>query len=260
MCTFVRPVALALSAALLLGPAAALAGEPPGADSPQALVARLEAAAAKQDLAGMVACMTPDARREMALMMVAGVGMMVAFMGMGSEMGADMAEGMAEGMSGEELPAEEKAKLDAGRQEAAAKTAELTQRYEAVLDRHGVTAMMDDETPMPSDPAARTAELRRLFAKTDEIALLTDLMAIMEGMGEGSAPPAPVALGGEVTDYRIDGDRATAQSANGEIQFVRIDGRWYAEPPATPSEEPAADPAGEPAAEPAAETTPGTAP
>ncbi len=238
MRTFVRALALALSASLLLGPAAVLAGEPPGADSPQALVARLEAASKAQDLPEMMACLTPDARREMALMMVAGVGMMVAFMGMGSDMGADMAEGMAEGMSGEELPAEEKAKLEAGRQEAAAKAADLTQRYEAALDRHGVTAMMGDETPLPSEPEARRGALRRRLATTDAIALLTDLMRILADLGEDSAPPSPVTLAGDVTDYRIEGDRATARSSSGPVEFVRIDGRWYVEPGEAPAAEP----------------------
>jgi hypothetical protein len=232
MPTFARPVVPVLSALLLTLPLAAAVAEPPGADSPQALVARLEAAAESGGLAEMMACVAPAARREMAMVMVAGVGMMVAFMSMGGAMGAEMVEGLAEGITGEELPAEDRAQLDAGRQEVEAKAAELMQRYEGILERHGVAAMMADETPMPEDPAARSAELERLFAKTDDVALLTDLLGLMEELGEPGTggPKSPVRLPGAVTDYRIDGDRATAQAGEETVHFVRVDGRWYVEP------------------------------
>jgi hypothetical protein len=233
MPTLARPLVPVLSALLLASPlAASAAAQPPGADSPQALVARLEAAAASESLPEMMACVAPAARREMAMVMVAGVGMMVAFMSMGGAMGAEMAEGLAEGMTGEELPAEDAAQLDAGRQEMEAKAADLMKRYEGILERHGVAAMMADESPLPEDPAARSAELERLMANTDDIALLTDLLSLMEDVGEPGegGPKSPVTLPGAVTDYRIDGDRATAQAGEETVHFVRVGGRWYVEP------------------------------
>ena len=230
-----RPVALAVSTLLLGLPVAGSAAEAPGGESPQAVVARLNAAAEKQDMRELIACMKPDARREMALMMVAGAGMMVAFMSMGGAMGAEMAEGMAEGVSGEELPAEEKAKLDEGRREVEAKAAEMQKRYEAILERHGVTAMMEDDSPLPEDPAARTAALDRMFAKTDEMALLDELFGLMQELGEGDSSKTPVELPGPITDYEIDGDRATAKAGDETIEFVRVDGRWYIELPEKPA-------------------------
>jgi hypothetical protein len=212
---------------LLLVAAPAFAGAPPGAETPQALVARLRQAAEKKDLAEMMACLAPDARREMALMMVAGVGMMVAFMGMGEGM-ADMAGDMAEGISGEELSAEQKAQMEAGKKEMADKAAALTKRYEGILERHGVSAMMEDDGPLPEDPAARSAALAKLFAGTDDIALVTELMALMSELGEGKGEaPSPVSLPPEVGDYAISGDRATARAGDETIHFVRVDGRWY---------------------------------
>jgi hypothetical protein len=227
---------------LLLLAAPVLAGAPPGAETPQALVARLRQAAEKKDLAEMMACLAPDARREMALMMVAGAGMMVAFMSMGEGMG-EMAGEMAEGLSGEELSAEQRAQIEAGKKEMADKAAALTKQYEGILERHGVTAMMEDDSPLPEDPAARSAALAKLFGDTDDIALVTDLMALMRELGEGKGgeEPSPVSLPGEVTDYSIDGARATAKAGDETIHFVKVDGRWYFLPDQGGGEAPADD-------------------
>jgi hypothetical protein len=241
----VRPVAAALASLLLALPSLAAAGAPHGAESPQALVARLEAAAEKQDLPEMMACIAPDQRREMALAMVAGAGMMVAFMGMGGSMAAGMGEAVAEGVSGEEMTAEQKAEMEAGQKALEAKAADLQKRYEAILDRHGVTAMMSDETPLPEDPKERSAALAKMFAKTDDVALVTDLIGLMselggsEGEGAGERE-APFSLPGEVGGYEIHGDQATAKAGEETIEFVKVDGRWYFQPtddapPAPPS-------------------------
>jgi hypothetical protein len=223
---------LSAALALLLVALPALAAQKPyGAESPQALVARVRAAAEAKDMGEMMACLAPAARREMAMVMVAGAGMMIAFAGMGAEMAGGMAEGMTEGMTGEEMTAEQKAEMEKGKREAEAKTADLTKRFEAILERHGVTAMMEDDTPLPDEPAARDAALAKMFAKTDEIALLTDLLGMMSELGgEEGMKSGPVELGSEVTDYQIDGDHATAKSGDETLRFVKVDGRWYFEP------------------------------
>jgi hypothetical protein len=235
-----RTVATLLAFLLLALPAAvAAAAEPPGAETPEALVARMQAAAEKQDLPEMMACVAPTSRREMALAMVAGTGMMVAFMGMGGEMAGAMGEAVAEGLSGDEAAgdeasAQQEAETEKGQAALQAKTAEISKSFEAILDRHGVTEMMNDESPLPEDPAARSAALEKMFAKTDDIALMTDLMGLMEQLGDpseekGEIPP-PVPVSDTVTDYQVDGDRATARSGEETLEFVRVDGRWYFEP------------------------------
>ncbi len=45
-------------------------------------------------------------------------------------------------------------------------------------------------------------------------------------------PPPPVDIG-NVTGYKINGDKATAQNGAETMDFVRIGGRWYIEPPAS---------------------------
>ena len=225
-----RSLSAALALLLVALPCLA-ASKPYGGESPQALVARMKAAAAAKDMGEMMACLAPSARREMAMVMVAGAGMMIAFAGMGAEMAGGMAQGLAEGMTGEEMTAEQKAEMEKGKREAEAKTAELTKRYEAILERHGITAMMEDDSPLPEEPAARDAALAKMFAKTDEIALLTDLLGMMSELGgEEGMKSGPVELGPEVTDYRIEGDHGTARSGDETLRFVRVDGRWYFEP------------------------------
>jgi hypothetical protein len=239
-----RHVSVAIAMLLVSLPCLA-AQKPYGGETPQAVVARLRAAADGKDMGEVMACLAPDARREMAMMMTAGVGMMVAFAGMGSEMAGGMAEGMAEGLSGEEMTAEQKAELEKGKREVEEKTAGLVKRYEAILEKHRITEAMNDDTPVPDEPEARRAALAKALANTDEIALITDLMAMMGELGgEEGMKSSPVDLGPEVTDYEIEGDRATAKAGDEVVRFVKVDGRWYVEP-----EEQSAPPAEEPSPE-----------
>ncbi len=210
--------------------AAPLAAEPPGAATPQALVARMQAAAAKNDLGELMACMAPDDRREMAIGMVAGVTMMVAFMGMAG----GMAEGMAEGMAGEDQKPEDKAKLEAAKKEAEEKSAAMQKKVEGVLKKHGVDKMMEDPTPLPEEPATRSKALAAMFKGTDEIALTKDLIGLLEEIGKAEGKeekPKPVEAPQSVSDYKISGDTATAKAGDETLDFVRIDGRWYLRAP-----------------------------
>ena len=83
----------------------------PGAETPELLVERMKAGAAKEDFSEIAACLTPKNRTEMAMAMYMGATMMVAFAEMGAEMGGAMAEGMA-GMAGGEMSAEDKKKAE----------------------------------------------------------------------------------------------------------------------------------------------------
>ena len=55
-------------------------------------------------------------------------------------------------------------------------------------------------------------------------------MGPMLGMKE-TPKPEPLVKVGNVTGYKIDGDKATAQNGAETMEFVRINGRWYIEPP-----------------------------
>ncbi len=212
------------------------AAEPPGADSPQALVERMTAAAESGDFAEMAACMTPEARAEMAIMMVAMGGMMIAFMEMGSDMAGTMVEGMTEAVTGEEPTAEQKAEIEAGQREAAAEMAAARALYEDILRRHGLEEMLSEEAAGP----APGEDLSNLLEGVDEIALLSDMMALLEDIGEddAQAESAPFESPGEFGEIEVHGDRATAAAGDDVLEFVLIDGRWYFDPPEMPGSDP----------------------
>jgi hypothetical protein len=62
-------------------------------------------------------------------------------------------------------------------------------------------------------------------------------MGPMLGMKE-SPNPQPLGNIGTVSGYKIAGDKATAQNGAETMDFVRIAGRWYIEPPASPGTPP----------------------
>ena len=228
-----RLAALSLLA-LVVSPLPLLAAKQPGADSPQALVARLSAAAEKNDFPELVDCIAPKERREMAAGLVIGTTMMVAFMDMGSDMAMGMAQGMAEGMSGSEMTAEQKAEMEKGKAEAKAKTAELRGRYEAILGKHGLKDRMESMQAEGADSSGGSPEeaIGKLLAGVDERALIVDLMGFMNALGEsqGQEDKKPFSLPAQVTDYKIDGDHATAKAGDETVEFVKVDGRWYLAP------------------------------
>lgn len=202
--------------------ASAAVAEPPGGESPQALVERMAAAAENGDFRDLAACMDPESRSEMAQGLLAATTMMVAFADFGGAMAGEMAEGMAEAF-GEEGAEEEAAEAgEAAREAAAAETAELMESYRAILAEHGLERMMDE------DPGGEE-DLDDLLAGVDQIELIGDLMDFMDGFpGSESEQTSPMMKASDVTDYVIDGDHATARSPDGPVEFVRIDGRWYA--------------------------------
>jgi hypothetical protein len=219
--------------ALAALPLPLLAAKQPGAESPQALVARLSAAAEKNDFAELVDCIAPKERREMAAGLVLGTTMMVAFMDMGSDMAMGMAQGMAEGVSGSELTAEQKAEMEKGKAEAKAKTAELRGRYEAILQQHGLKGRMEAMQAEGNDGGGSPEEaIGKLLAGVDERALIVDLMGFMNALGEsqGQEEKKPFSLPAQVTDYKIDGDHATAKAGDETVELVKVDGRWYFAP------------------------------
>ena len=228
----VTRTAVAMALALcLIGPRLVLASAN-GAQSPPALVARLQAAAEKNDFAEMAACIAPDERAEMALMMAVMGGMVIAFMGMGGEMVSGLAEGMAEGITGEKLDPKQKAEADQAKAEIGKKSAELQQRYEGILAKYGLDKKLEAAgQDLAGDDGPAPGKARELLTGVDDVALLRDLMALFEDLGEESGKEdKAVDIPKNVTDYKIEGDGATAKSGDEVITFVKVDGRWYFKP------------------------------
>lgn len=220
-------VALCLCLALAGSPLAA-AKVQAGAESPEALIARIEQAAQKGDIAEISACLAPEDRAEMALGLVVGAGMMIGFMGMGSDMGAAMAEGMGEAASGEEPSAEEKAKVEKGKQEMAAKAADLQKRYDQILKKHGLEEKLKDEAALADGDKAT-----QLLAGVDDVTLIGDLWGLFKELGESKnlGESGPLAGIGKITDLKVEGDHATAKAGGETVEMRKVDGRWYAKLP-----------------------------
>ena len=233
-------VRTAVAAALMLSlvvPRLVLAADAGGAASPQALVARLQAAAEKNDFAEMAACIAPDERAEMALMMAVMGGMVIAFMDMGGEMASGLAEGMAEGITGEKLDDQQKAEVDKAKAEIGKKSAELQKRYEGILAKYGLDKKLEAAgEDLAGDDGPAPGKARELLTGVDDVALLRDLMALFKDLGEESGKEdKAVDIPTDVTDYKIEGDTATAKSGDEVITFVKVDGRWYFKPENKPA-------------------------
>lgn len=224
-------VALVLAATLLAQPLAAAGKIETGAATPEALVARMEKSYASGDIIETMACLHPDDRAEMALGLTLGVGMMVAFMGMGGELAAGMAEGMAEGMSGEQLDAKEKAKIEAGQKEMAKKSEAAQRKYDAILVKYGLDEKMKGEGPaLGEDPQAAAKALQGV----DTLGLSAELFGLMKELGEDKKieKGGPLASSnGKLDGLEVDGDRGTVRAGTETIEILKADGRWYFKAP-----------------------------
>lgn len=201
-----------------------------GAESPQALLQRVQRSAEAGDVSGLLACVAPDDRAELVVMMVAGVTMIAAFMQMGGEMTGGMAEGMAEAFSEEGLTEEQTAEMEKAKAEAAAEAAKMENRLTAILQKHGVAEVFGDEGTAFETDAEEERSARELLAGVDDIALFTDLMAFLSEMGEEGPQVGDLAVPENAVDFSdlaVEGDRATVRSGDETIEMVRVDGRWY---------------------------------
>jgi hypothetical protein len=222
-------------------PLFAAARPAPGAATPQALVARLKAAAAANDFGEIVDCIAPAQRHELTAGLVLGTTMMVAFLDMGADMASGMAQGMTEAMGADGKPtAEQQAAADKAKAEAKAKTDELKARHQAIMDRYGLSKRMEEMQHGEAGNAGASPEesIGKLLEGIDERSLVVDLLGFMEDIGKSQGKDHandPMDLPKDVTDIKIDGDHATGKSGEETVRFVRVDGRWYLEPENKPS-------------------------
>ncbi len=186
-----------------------------GGETPQAVVAGLQQAMKAEDFAAAMPYISPSGRRELASEGVSALLLFFAFANPDDQMPGS-----------KPLP---KTELDSKRK--AYRTAVDTARK--TLKPHGLDKVigrppMAPETQQTIDTA---------LAKTDTVVLMTSLLVMMErlgpllGMQRGDKPKVPFTLG-NVTNYRVDGDRATARAAKETLEFERIDARWFIKPPA----------------------------
>lgn len=219
-----RPAARALlwlSAALLAVTVVGAAAQPErgyGADTPQAVVAGLSAAAAAEDFATAMTFIAPDARRTLAHEMLQGV-----------------LFGLALANPDDRMPGSPAlSKADLQKKRAAYKAAVDTTR--TALTPAGLAGVIGQKPMAPGTVQA----VERGLATADTVVLVRDLapaIAALDALlGEQAGmtkAPFPFAFGA-VSGYRVQGERATAKAATEPLEFVRVGGRWYLTPPQRP--------------------------
>ena len=187
-----------------------------GGATPQEVVAGLQKAIKSGDVSSAFAYISPAGRTELAGEAVVGVVMVLQF--------TDPSDPMP---GSKPLP---KAELDAKIKQYRA----AVDLAKATLKPYGLDAIVGKPPLSPETKKVMDASL----PKADTVALLSNLMATMEKIGpmvgmkkQAERPPLPFDVG-SVSDYKISGDKATAKTPKEALEFVRIDGRWYLNPPA----------------------------
>lgn len=188
-----------------------------GAATPQEVVAVIKKAGDANDMLMALPVISPRGVQALASEGVTGVVMVLAF--------ADPDDPMPGG------PSKSKAELDAQRK-----------KYKEAMDLAKATLKpyaLDTVIGKPALSADTQKAIDSALAKTDNVTLVTSLYGALTrigpllGMKQSPKPEALVKIG-TVTGYKITGDKATAQNGAETIDFVRINGRWFIEPPSAP--------------------------
>jgi len=191
--------------------------KPAGAATPQEAVAVLQKASTSGDMLQSLAVISPNGLKQIANEGVTGMVMVLAF--------ADPDDPMPGG------PKPTKAELDKKKKDYAAALALATQ----TLKPYGLDTVIGKPALSPDTQKAMDAAI----GKADAFALVNSLYASLVkiapllGIRENPKPTPPVKIG-TVSNYKINGDKATAQNDANLMDFVKINGRWYIEPPADP--------------------------
>lgn len=180
-------------AALLL--AASCMSAEPGADSPEAVLAAAQKAAADRDGAALIRLVAPSQH----VLLAAETDMAAEYIGAPSE--------------GDEA-------------------AKLTAALAKLRDQYGVKGE-DDLPPLEIDSDITQEELDALmearaemtYENVDVAGYAGELMSLVMSMpAMDGRTPVPA---GEIEDVRVDGDRASARIEGREIALLREGGRWY---------------------------------
>jgi hypothetical protein len=242
-----------LSLVIVGGLVAALSGatplaqgaKPSGAASPQEAVAALQKATASGDMLAALPVISPAGLKQIANEGVTGLLMVLAF------------SDPDDAMPGSAKPS--KAELDAKRKQYKQAVDLATQ----TMKPYGLETLFGK--PVLADDTQKT--LNAALDKADNAVLITSLygslakIAPLLGMKQ-TPKPEPFIKTATVSDYKVNGDKATAKNGAEMMNFVRIGGRWYIEPPSTggpggadPSASAAPAASGAPAQAPAARAT-----
>lgn len=203
-----------LAALLVATTASAQPAKPYGAATPQDAVAQFKKAVDAKNFVATVPLIAPANLKDMANEGVSGLMMVLAF--------SDPDDPMPGG------PKPTKAELDAQRKN----YKEAMDMSKGILKPYGLDTLIGK--PVMSKPTQDT--LNAALDKADNVALITTLYGALDKiapkLGMKEKPDVkPVMNVGTVTGYSISGDKATAKNGPVNMNFVKIDNRWYIVPP-----------------------------
>jgi hypothetical protein len=173
------------------------AGVTEDGDSPQTVFKAAQAAGAKRDFSSLAKLVAPSERPMLAFGTDMGVGMFVEFY-----------EGK--------------------------KAAALKKNYQKIQKKYGIKAPNDteeeklqitQETSKEVIDAHMRKRAKKLYGNVDAVKYVPELMALllnMPEMADKSVFPQE-----ELSDLKVDGDRATGKAGKKDISFIREGGRWY---------------------------------
>jgi nucleotide-binding universal stress UspA family protein len=194
----IASLALGCALAWLLVPPAALAQ---GAESPEALVAAIQKAAADQDIPAFIQLVAPSQLQKLAFQ---------------TDFGADMIADSSEDAS--KKPLEEK-------------IAKLREKYGVSLDKAAgqPKLQVDSNTPQEAIDQHLRERIHLIYDGVDVAGYTGELTALVmtapEMAGRSILPQ------GTPGDIERDGDAAKVKIGDTEVRMVREDGRWYVSEP-----------------------------
>jgi hypothetical protein len=166
-----------------------------GAETPEALVAAAQKAATAKDARAIVRLVAPSERA------------MLAFV---TDMGVELMSEMWKGESASKLKAS---------------YGELKKKYKVSDLPEGDTLELGPDTSQEEIDAHVRERAEKMYASTDVVAYVGDLMGLVMAMPEMAdrhvVPP------GALSDVKIEGDRATGKIGDRTLEFQREGGRWY---------------------------------
>jgi hypothetical protein len=184
-----------------------------GAASPQDVVAGIQKASKTQDWSAATALLSPAGRQMLVTMLIQPLVMAVRFSDPSSPMPG--------------TPPLSKAEL-AAKQKSHKAMVELVTR---TLKPAGLESIVGKA---PMNPEVQKA-IDAALPKADTIALIPALLETTKQVGTlmGVAPDLGLPLPplGNVTGYKVTGEKATAKEGTSTLDFIRINGRWYFTPP-----------------------------
>jgi hypothetical protein len=185
-----------------------------GAESPQALVAAMEKALAADDFGSVMPLISPAGRKELAEDAVTALIVTLNFTDPDKPSTGSVPLSAAER---DAKRASHRAAVDVARE---------------TLRPHGLDGLLSQAplSPLSKDVFALALD------RTDTVVLMQSLYSALDriskllGMERSDEKKLPLTFG-NVTDYQVSGDTATAKTAGDTLEFERIDGRWYLKPP-----------------------------